>query len=125
VIEVWVPAAATSTTQIVNYGADVGARSAMERGRWQNPFAVKSLAAGALQVSYTVPATAGLTQHRVKVVLTSLQGEHVRTLVDRLCDARYHSETVGAASGVGAGVYLCKLTIDNIPAAITTITLAK
>ncbi|MBN1130918.1 MAG: glycoside hydrolase family 31 protein [Chitinispirillaceae bacterium] len=123
VIEVWVPAAATTTTQTVNYGADVGARSILRNGGLQGRFAVKNLASGRLQVSYTMPATSGDSRHRVKIVLTNLRGETVQTLVNKSCDGQYYNETVGVKAG--AGVYLCKLTIDNATAAITRLTLEK
>ena len=128
VAEVWVPAASTTTTQIVEYGIFTGIQSVVDQQQPGDRLTVRSMAGGQLQVRFAVPSLQGdQALHHVKVTLYSLKGKAVRTLVDENCTSRYYAVTVDAADNktLTAGAYLCKLSIDGTIYGMTTVTLIR
>jgi hypothetical protein len=128
VVEVWVPTAATTSTQTVEYGIITGIQSIVSQQQLGDRLTVRSMAGGQLQVRFAVPSLQeNQALHHVKVTLYNLKGKAVRTLVDEKYASRDYTVTVDAAGNktLPAGAYLCKLSIDGTIHGMTTVSLIR
>jgi hypothetical protein len=123
VIEVWLPAAPTSASQVVTLGAiTVPVKNGTIHPDISTDFSVAQNRNHAIFVRFAVSGT-GRDPRQVHVALCNLKGETIRVVVNGAYASGRYRMSVAGPSEIAAGTYLCRMSIDGAlkPAKMVTI----